>query len=273
VVAKHFLLDGTVCGKKRRQYRQRWDTLKDNIKWVVVTGASSGVGLETAKLLLAAGYGVVVTARREDALRSEFGDSENAYILPWDLSEPESIKGYITKATEAVGSLSGLVHSAGIQKLLPFHMTKPDLIEEVFRINTYAAMMLVSSFVKKSIAAELSSIVLISSLAAHEGAPGRSVYAASKAALEGYVTSVACELSKRGARINCIAPGVMDTPMGTQQNALMQEAQKAAINNSYPLGVGRPSDVAELALYLIDEKSRWVTGQTFVIDGGHLTRG
>jgi NAD(P)-dependent dehydrogenase (short-subunit alcohol dehydrogenase family) len=121
-------------------------------------------------------------------------------------------------------------------------------------------------------AADGASFVLISSLAAHEGVMGNSVYAASKAAIEGFVKSVAAELADRGIRINCLAPGVTETPMVAEYLKLLTEEQRKAHVSDYPLGIGQPSDIAYFAEYLISEKARWLTGQTFILDGGHLAR-
>jgi NAD(P)-dependent dehydrogenase (short-subunit alcohol dehydrogenase family) len=247
------------------------ETLNEN-RWVVVTGASSGIGAGTAETLLSSGYSVVATARRETELKELYGGAKNATIVPWDLSEPDSVKDYAKAVHEAVGPICGLVHCAGMERTFPVHMTKINKIEDVFAINTYAAMNLVGAFSRKGMAVASASFVLISSLAAHEGAPGKAIYAASKSALEGFAHAVAAELSGRGIRINCIAPGVVETQMVLEFTKQLTDAQHDALYRGYPLGIGKPSDIADFAEYLVSDKARWITGQTFIIDGGRLAR-
>lgn len=235
---------------------------------ILVTGASEGIGLATAKKLLDSGEDIVVTARNEDKLRRAFHE-KNALILPWDLND---IGDYAARVKDKVGEIKGLVHAAGTQITLPINMIKEEKIEAVFRINTYAAMLLVSAFSKKGMYEKGSSFVLISSIAAHEGAFGKTVYAASKAALEGFVVTAAPELAKKGIRINAVAPGVVETPMVKEHFEQMSEEQRESMLSEYLLGMGSPNDVANHIEFLISDRSKWITGQTHIIDGGHLAR-
>jgi len=242
-------------------------------RWIVVTGASKGIGAKTAALLLESGYSVVATARGESDLRALYGDENNAVTIPWDLSDPARVLDYAKTVKEAVGAVSGLMHCAGIEKAFPIHITKPAKIEEVFNINTYAAMLLVSGFSKKGMTCDPASFVLVSSLAAHEGARGRSVYAASKAALEGFAKAAAPELAEKGIRINCIAPGIVATEMTAAYRNQLTEDQWQSLVGGYPLGVGDAHDIAAFAKYLISAEAKWITGQSYILDGGHLVRG
>jgi NAD(P)-dependent dehydrogenase (short-subunit alcohol dehydrogenase family) len=241
-------------------------------EWVVVTGASSGIGEETTNTLLTAGYAVVVVARREAVLLEKFGGRSDVEILPWDLSDSNGVGDFAKAVKGRVGAVRGLVHCAGMERTLPIHMTKTAKIEDVFALNTYAAMNLVGAFAGKGMTTERASFVLISSLSAHEGAAGKSIYAASKAALEGFTRAGAPELAERGIRINCIAPGVVETPMVLKFSEQLTDEQRAAFHAGYPLGVGQPTDVAAFIEYLLSDKARWITGQTFILDGGRLAR-
>ncbi|MDR2162842.1 MAG: SDR family oxidoreductase [Clostridiales Family XIII bacterium] len=244
----------------------------DSNRWIVVTGASSGIGAETSKMLLASGYSVVAAARRESELEMLYGDEQNALVMPWDLSDRSSIGDFAKATRDRIGPIRGLVHCAGMERTLPVHMTKISKIEDVFALNTYAAMCLVGAFSRKGMATVAASFILISSLAAHEGAPGKSIYAASKSALEGFACAAAAELSERGIRINCVAPGVVETRMVSGFIEQLTDGQRSALLDGYPFGIGRPEDVASFITYLVSDKARWLTGQTFILDGGHLTR-
>jgi NAD(P)-dependent dehydrogenase (short-subunit alcohol dehydrogenase family) len=241
-------------------------------KWIVVTGASSGIGEETVRTLLKAGYYVVATARMERTLKEKFELYENVKIIPFDLSDPSTIVEYVKLVNTYCGPIFGLVHSAGIQRIMPIQLIKKEKLTDIFNINTFAGILLISMFSKKAMAANGASFVLISSLSAHEGVAGASAYAASKAALEGFARGAAPELMAKGIRINCIAPGTLDTPMTKEHHAQLTQEQRAKIIDEYPLGLGASSDIALFAEYLISEKASWITGQTFIIDGGHLVR-
>jgi NAD(P)-dependent dehydrogenase (short-subunit alcohol dehydrogenase family) len=252
--------------KERKRKREREQA------WVVVTGASSGIGEETVRTLQKSGFSVIATARTEKTLQRKFGSFENVEIIPWDLSDMDSVRDYSKAVFDKVGAIHGIIHCAGIQKIIPVHMIKEDKILDMFSINTFAAMALVASFSKKKMSGQDASFVLISSLSAHEGVAGSSAYAASKAALEGFATAVAPELAEREIRINCIAPGMIDTPMLNSYMAQLTEEQFNHTLSEYPLGIGEPADIASFAEYLISDKAKWITGQTFIIDGGHLIR-
>lgn len=240
-------------------------------KWFVVTGASSGIGKATVNLLLEAGFGVIATARDGQVLETLYENKKNVVIIPWDLSDVETIKEY-SKAVKEKAIVSGLIHCAGMQITTPIHMMKVEKLQEIFNINTFAAMLLVSQFSKKGMISEQGSFVLVSSLAAHEGAFGKSIYAASKGALEGFVKASAPELAEKKIRINAIAPGVVQTKMVEQYFMQLTEEQKGATIESYPLGLGQPEDIAKMAVFLLSEDARWITGQTIIVDGGHTIR-
>lgn len=241
-------------------------------KYVIVTGACGGIGRAAAEQLLADGFGVWAVDLSEDKLRETFGGMEDVELMPCDLSLEENIKTLVGDIVKKTGPVAGLLHCAGFDKLSPVYLNKRRDVEALFTIHVYAMMDLVKYISKKGNACEGCSIVLISSLSAHEGAAGHTAYAAAKGALEGFLPSAACELAERGIRINELVLGVVQTEMSNGYIGKMDEAQKTALAAGYPLGLGRPSDVSGMIGYLIGEKSGWVTGQRFVLDGGHSVR-
>jgi NAD(P)-dependent dehydrogenase (short-subunit alcohol dehydrogenase family) len=153
-------------------------------------------------------------------------------------------------------------------------MSKPSLVAGLFAINTFAAMELVRCFSRRTaVDGQGASFVLVSSVAAHEGALGKAAYAASKGALEGFLRAAAAELLPRRVRLNAVVPGIVDTAMTHEFVDRMDVAQRAELERDYPLGIGKPEDVAELIAFLLSDRSEWISGQSFVIDGGHLSRG
>lgn len=244
-------------------------------KWIVVTGASSGIGLKTAEILIENGYKVVVTSRNKEKLNKLFETYNNEFyrVIDWDLNNLSSIMDYVKKVNEEVGAICGLVHCAGIQSILPIHLLNEKKILDNFNINTFSGMLLVSSFSKRNFYIENdTSFILISSLSAHEGALGRSIYGASKGALEGFLLPAASELMYKGIRINIIVPGVVNAGQGKDYYSKLTDIQKEELNKSYPLGINEDVDIANMIEYLISNKSKKITGQKIIIDGGHLVR-
>ena len=244
-------------------------------KWYIVTGASSGIGRSIATTLLNRGKNVVLTSRTVSKLEDTVRDYTNDRyrIIPWDLSDLSSLNDYAKTVKSQVGVISGLVHSAGTQKTIPLAMTTKDRIDEVFNLNSFAAMILVSLFSKNGyFNNEGTSFVLISSMAAHEGAVGKAIYGASKGAIEGFMLPAAAELVSKKIRLNALIAGIVETPLAEQFLSKSTEEQRKALEKSYPLGFGEPEDIAEFAAFLLEDTSKWITGQKFVIDGGHTVR-
>lgn len=243
--------------------------------WILVAGASRGIGFALAKKLLDDGRRVVVSSRRKDVLEGKYSrfSSDSVVIIPHDFSAVESIVDFAERVFEAAGPLSGLVYCAGMQATLPLSMSKPDRSREIFNLNTFAAFELIRCFSRKKLSCEGASFVLISSLATHEGAVGKSLYAASKGALEGFLAPAAAELAQRNIRLNVIVPGVIKTEMSAGFIDKMTKERKDELVRSYPLGLGEPSDAANAIAWLLSSESGWCTGQKFIIDGGHMVRG
>lgn len=246
-----------------------------NGKKILIAGASKGIGLAAAKALLAKGYKVIAAARNVDAMTERYKSyGDDVEIYGCDFADTEAIQAFADRVNRESGPVSGLVYMAGAQLTMPISMNKPDKVKELFTLNTFAAIELVRCFSKKKmISEEGASFVLISSLSAHEGAAGKSLYGATKGALEGFLHAAALELVQRNIRLNVIVPGIIETDMSKEFLDKMAEEQRTAVNKSYPLGLGRPEDAASLITWLISDESRWATGQTYVIDGGHMIRG
>ncbi|MDR2137326.1 MAG: SDR family oxidoreductase [Synergistaceae bacterium] len=251
-------------------------------RWVLVAGASRGIGRAAARLVLQEGCSVVASARSTETLnklkdlKEEFEgwDEKRLQILPFDFTQIEKLQEYASNVTQLTGGISGLLYAAGTQKTLPLAQSKFPIAEELFRVNTFAAFELIRLFAKKGAhGAEGASFVLLSSLAAHEGAMGKALYGASKGALEGFIPAAAAELAARNIRLNALTLGVVRTDMSIEFLGKMNAEQKKSFEGAYPLGLGEPEDAAHFIAYLFSEKARWITGQTFVLDGGHSVRG
>jgi len=242
-------------------------------KRILVTGASSGIGAATARVISQWGGVVVLLARDAERLRqtrdSLAGPGHALY--QFDLTQLDDIPGLLKRIARDQGPLAGLVHAAGVSAVMQVGIIKPHHLEAMFAVNVHAALMLARGFCQAGVkAATGASLVFMSSAAAICGVAGMSVYAASKAALAGAVRSLACELAPRSIRVNAILAGAVRTTMheGLTVNRLSGEAI-AGYERRHPLGLGEPEDIAQAAGFLLSEAARWITGTGMVVDGGY----
>ncbi|EZP53429.1 SDR family oxidoreductase [Delftia acidovorans] len=236
-------------------------------KRILVTGASSGIGRQVALSCADMGAQLIITGRdpqRLQATADELPGSGHLAVIA-DLAQPVDL----ARLVEQTGVINGLVHAAGISRLVPFRMISQAHLSEMFEHNTYAPMMLTKELLGKKRVVAGGSIVFISALASHSGAQATAAYAASKSALLGAMRSLAIEVAKHGIRANCIAPGYVRTPM---LNGLSQGgAQMERLIEQTPLGLGDPQDIAYAAAFHLADASRWITGNYFILDGGLST--
>jgi NAD(P)-dependent dehydrogenase (short-subunit alcohol dehydrogenase family) len=237
---------------------------------VLVTGASSGIGRETAILLSLLGARVILSGRNqgrlEETAASLSGDGHR--VEPFDLTHGEEISNWLRSLTAQTGPLNGLVHSAGVQFTVPLRVMKPQVIEGLLRTNLLSAIMLARGFCQKGCHTAESSIVFLSSTAAFAGQPALSVYGASKAALMGLAKSLALEWAPQRIRVNCVAPAWVRTEMTEQFREGLSPERFQDIEKAHPLGLGQPRDVANAIAFLLAGTGRWITGTTLVVDGG-----
>jgi len=235
-----------------------------------VTGGSSGIGRETAVVLAGLGAQVIVTGRRAAELEVTVSQMPkgNHASEPFDLEQLEAIPEWVKGLASRYGPFHGLVHAAGIQKTVGLAGLSVSLLHQTFRVNFDSAVMLAKGFRQKGCLSTTASVVFISSVTALVGLPATSAYAASKAALIGLTRSLASELARQGIRVNCIAPGVVQSDMSDRIRQTIGDDQFAALIDQHPLGAGSAWDVAWASAYLLSDAAAWMTGQTLVLDGG-----
>jgi len=235
---------------------------------ILVTGATSGLGHAIALTCARMGAEVIGVGRDEARLAGAEGALNALSAKPHRM-----IRADLTQATDRDfviaglgGPIDGVVHSAGISRLSPVRMMTEQHLREVQAINVDAPMLLTQGLLKRNLLAAEGSIVFIASIAAHIGVPGVAAYSGTKAALIAMTRCLAIEVVKRRIRANCLSPALVETPLLDATATMvgsMDEERKA-----YPLGFGKPEDVANATVFLLSNASRWITGTTIVMDGG-----
>ena len=234
-------------------------------KKILITGASSGIGRETAYLLSGLGCRLVINGTNEPRLSSTFESlhGEGHIQFTGDLTD-EII---ITKLVGISPALDGIFHCAGITSHLPTQFVKTQNIYSVFDLNYKAPVLLTSMLLKKKKINKGASILFISSVATQNPYFGGSLYISSKSALEGYSKTLALELAGKGIRSNCISPGYVKTSMTAAARETISDESMDRIENDQMLGAGEPIDVAKTIAYFLSDASKWVTGTNLILGG------
>jgi 3-oxoacyl-[acyl-carrier protein] reductase len=231
------------------------------MKNVIVTGAARGLGLAISERLVADGYYIIGIGRRPS---TEFDALKNAHFVIYDLQDVAGIAGLVRDIRKTHKPLYGLVNNAGIGLdgvLATMHSTD---ISKVLIVNLEAAVTMTKYVSRTMLGGGEGRIVNISSIIASTGFSGLSVYAASKAGLEGFTRSLSREVGKAGLCVNCVAPGYMETDMTTG----LESDKLASVRRRAPLGLPTTQDAAGAVAYLLSPDGARVTGTVVTVDGG-----
>lgn len=236
-------------------------------KRILITGASSGIGRQTAIACADMGAQVLITGRNAERLTDTLSllKGEGHQCFAADLTSADDLEALVAN----IETLDGVVHAAGISKLVPLRMVTPAHLQETLSTNTFAPIMLTKALVAKKRIAKGGSIVFVSALASHTGAMASTAYAASKGGIMSATRVAARELAKNGIRVNCICPGFVRTPL--LEGLTERGAQLNALINIAPLGLGEPEDIANATVFFLSDASRWISNTHFIIDGGLTT--
>jgi 3-oxoacyl-[acyl-carrier protein] reductase len=231
-----------------------------------VTGATGGIGGAIAKALHAQGATVAISGTRRDALDALAGElGERVHVLPCDLADSEAVEKLVPQSEEAMGGLDILVANAGVTRDNLFVQLRDEDWDKVLAVNLTGTFRLARAAVRGMMRRRFGRIIAITSVVGVTGNAGQGNYAAAKAGMIGMVKSVAQEYARRNVTANCIAPGMIATPMTDKLN----EKQREAILSRIPAGrLGTPAEIAGAVIYLASDEAAYVTGQTLHINGG-----
>ncbi len=241
----------------------------------IVTGAGSGIGAATARLLAGQGLTVALVARRRDTLEAvaeEIAGSNTggALVIPADLERAQAPHEIVEAVLAEAGRLDVVVNNAAAFKLSAVEDVSLDELDMQLAVNVRAPYLLVQAALPALRRSPAPVVVNVSSAAAVLYPPRQTVYGLTKSALEHMTKNLAAELAPQGIRVNCVRPGPVPTPFHTQAVA-DPEARLAELSRLVPLGrLGEPEEIARWIGLLVDREAAWVTGSVITVDGGRV---
>ena len=237
-------------------------------KRFLVTGGTSGIGLEIVSKLLSFGSELFVIGRDFTKIR----DLNNANVteLPVDLNQVDEkgINFIIGILKELEINLDGVVFAAGMARLTPFKFFNPSDFEEIKKVNLDSSILILNALIRMKCLKPNCSFVFIGSISTERAIKGNLSYSLFKSSLISMVKILTLEFASKGYRFNVVSPGMVKTKIYMEQLENLSLELIKEDEQKYPLGYGAPQDVANLVIFLLSKYSSWITGQNYIIDGG-----
>ncbi len=239
---------------------------------ILVTGASSGIGRASAVLLASGGARLTLCGRDEARLEETrlllSGTGHRCFA--GDVSSSEAAHDILVKAAKDDNLLTAVFHSAGVAALRIAKLYNQAHTDNVFGAAVYGALGIAKACAKKNVLANGGSLIFMSSVAGYRGRAGMGAYSSAKAAVGGLTRALAAEFANRDIRVNEIVAGAIETPMHDDIVKNLDSAGQDAYRDLHMLGFGLPEDIANAVFFLSSPASRWITGTSFVVDGGYM---
>jgi 3-oxoacyl-[acyl-carrier protein] reductase len=241
-------------------------------KTILITGASRGIGKEMATLFAKEGAHLILLARNLLHLQNLKESLNHLYdtkiqVFTCDVSNQIQVKGIFSELRRNKINIDSVVNNAGIMKDAMLGMATEELMHEIYNINVFGTMFISQQASKFMLKNRNGSIINLASIVGTNGNKGQTVYASSKSAIIGFTKSLSKELATFGIRVNAIAPGFIETDMTAGMDPKFYEKNKSMIGMGR---MGKPEDIANVALFLASDLSEYVTGQIIGVDGGFL---
>ena len=236
------------------------------MKRVLITGGSGGIGAAIVRAFASEGCQVVFTYNKNFTTAKALSEKTGATALAMNLENTENIRATVQKAAEVLGGIDVLVNCAGISQIKLFTDLSDEDIARMVQINLTSVMTVTQTTAPYMIHNHSGRIINIGSMWGKTGASCEVHYSATKAALEGFTKALAKELGPSRITVNCIEPGVIETPMNA---SLDEETVQILIDETPLMRLGKPSDVADAVLFLASDKASFITGQILGVDGGY----
>ena len=237
-------------------------------KTYIITGAGSGIGRETAKVLSEQGAKVVMFDLNQEGLEETWSliHGKGHLYKACDLTDFDALPALVNEVADQCGMIDGLVHCAGISSRKPLNVLKAKGFSKVMDVNFYSFVELVRLATKRKYFNDGGSIVVMSSISSIRGYKAKSEYCVSKAAVDAFVRCMALELADRKIRVNSVMPAEVLTPLAMKAREI--NAEVGASDFIAPLGPSDPYEVANTIAFLLSDATKTITGTSILIDGG-----
>lgn len=239
-------------------------------KQALITGGTRGLGQAMASSFIAHGAKVIITGRSQEGVDQAvalLGTAARGAVL--DVDNLASIAAFADSIEKKYGAIDILVNNAGINMKKEILDVSDDDYARIIKTNQQAVFSLTREFAKKMTTRGAGSILLISSMASQYGIPKVIAYTASKSAVEGMTKAMAVELSPKGVRVNCIAPGFIETDMSSKALNSDPERKQKVLSRTPMAKLGKPEDIGNAAVFLSSDAAAFITGVVLPVDGGN----